>query len=211
MKKKLVLIDYGVGNILSIKNAFNYLNQEVRLSSNKSEIDDATHLILPGVGSFPTAMQKLDAVNLLETVVQVSKNKKIFTWNLFRHATFFEKSYEFGETNGLKILKGEVKILDNQFKKTNIKLPNIGWRNLIINKKKQNPITKNINENDFFYFVHSFAAFDTKDLTDVINSHYYNINFPALVQKDNIFGCQFHPEKSANSGLKILQNFINLK
>ena len=83
----------------------------------------------------------------------------------------------------MKILKGEVKILDNQFK-TNIKLPNIGWRNLIINKK-QNPITKNINENDF-YFVHSFAAFDTKDLTDVINSHYYNINFPALVQKDNI-------------------------
>ena len=76
MKKKLVLIDYGVGNILSIKNAFNYLNQEVRLSSNKSEIEDATHLILPGVGSFPTAMQKLDAVNLLETVVQVSKNKK---------------------------------------------------------------------------------------------------------------------------------------
>ena len=125
-----------MGNILSIKNAFNYLNQEVRLSSNKSEIEDATHLILPGVGSFPTAMQKLDAVNLLETVVQVSKIKKYLLGICLGMQLFFEKSYEFGETNGLKILKGEVKILDNQFKKTNIKLPNIGWRNLIINKKK---------------------------------------------------------------------------
>lgn len=211
MKKKLVLINYGVGNILSIKNAFNYLNLEIKLSSDKKEIEDATHIILPGVGSFPAAMEKLDSINLLETVVQISKNKNKYLLGIcLGMQLFFEKGYEFGETDGLKILKGEVKILDNHKKKTNIKLPNIGWKNLIINSKNENPITKNITENDFFYFVHSFAAFDVKDLTTVINSNYYDIIFPAIIQKDNIFGCQFHPEKSANSGLKLLKNFINL-
>jgi imidazole glycerol-phosphate synthase subunit HisH len=212
MKKKLVLINYGVGNILSIKNAFNHLEHEIKLSSDKSEIEDASHLILPGVGSFPAAMQKLGTMNLLETIRKVSENKKTFILGIcLGMQLFFERSFEFKETIGLKILKGDVKLLNDQKNRKDIKLPNIGWKKLIIDKKNKNPIVKNITVKDYFYFVHTFAAFNTNGLSNITNSNYYNINFPAIIQKDNIFGCQFHPEKSANSGLKILQNFINLK
>ena len=212
MKKKLVLINYGVGNILSIKNAFKHLGYEAKLSSDKFEIEDATHVILPGVGSFPAAMQKLNTMNLLETIRNVTENKKKFILGIcLGMQLFFEKSFEFEESSGLKILKGNIKTLNTQKNRKDIKLPNIGWKNLIINKNNKNSITKNITAEDYFYFVHSFAAFDTKGLSSTVNSNYYDVSFPALIQKDNIFGCQFHPEKSAKSGLKILQNFINLK
>ena len=211
MKKKIILINYGVGNILSIQNAFSYLGQEIKLSADKFEIEDATHIILPGVGSFPAAIKKLDSMNLLGIIKKVADDKKKFILGIcLGMQLFFERSFEFEETSGLKILKGDIKPLNNQTNRKDIKLPNIGWKNLIIDKENTNPITKNITAKDYFYFVHTFAAFDTKDLSNIVCSNYYDINFPAIIQKDNIFGCQFHPEKSGNSGLSILQNFINL-
>jgi len=120
----------------------------------------------------------------------------------------FNHSYEIKKTEGLRLLDGEVKKLNNNQKKTILKLPHIGWNNL--NISDSDPILKNITKKDYFYFIHNYAVCNTGEQVKFTTTTYEQINFPALTWKKNIYGCQFHPEKSATSGLKLLENFINL-
>tara|TARA_B100001057_G_C22781424_1_gene923791 strand:- start:199 stop:864 length:666 start_codon:yes stop_codon:yes gene_type:complete len=208
--KKICIIDYGVGNILSIKNAINFLGHEVLLTFNKKDINQSTHVILPGVGSFPSAMKKIKDLGLYEILKEISK-KKIFILGIcLGMQMLFKLSYELKKTGGLQLLDGEIKKLNFNSKIKNLRLPHIGWNNLNFNNSK-NPILKNITTEDFFYFIHNYAAYNTSNSVEITKSKYEDLVFPAIVWKKNIFGCQFHPEKSAKSGLKILQNFIDLK
>ncbi len=209
-KKKIILIDYGVGNILSIKNAINYLGHEVKLSSNILELESASHVILPGVGSFPSAINKLSKIKLIETIKKIALSEVFILGICLGMQLLFSRSFEFKETPGLKILEGDIKFLQDIKNLKSIKLPHIGWNNLIIGKNISNPILKNITSKDYFYFIHSYAAFNTKNNSNNVFTKYNGIYFPAIVQNENVFGCQFHPEKSSKSGLKILKNFIDL-
>ena len=210
LKKKITIIDYGVGNILSIKNAINFLGHEAKFSSKKNEIIDSTHIILPGVGAFPSAMKKMEEVNLVETLKKISENNIFVLGICLGMQMLFQHRKKKKKTDGLKILNGEVKLLPVNVNNKKFKLPHIGWGNLIIDKNVKNPILKNLTKEDRFYFMHSFFVYNIHNSVNLVDSSYGNLIFPAVVQKENIFGCQFHPEKSANSGLKVLENFINL-
>ena len=208
MTKKISIINYGVGNILSIKNAISHLGFDALLTSNKDEILSSTHVILPGVGSFPSAMQKIKDLKLINTLDEVSKKGVFILGICLGMQILFNNSYEIKKTEGLRLLDGEVKKLNNNQKKTIIKLPHIGWNNL--NISESDPILKNITKKDYFYFIHNYAVCNTGEEVKFTTTTYEQINFPALTWKKNIYGCQFHPEKSATSGLKLLENFINL-
>lgn len=210
MKKKISIIDYGVGNILSIKNAINYLGYDVLLTKDKKEIQSSTHVILPGVGSFPLAMKKIEDSELLNTLRNISKKKIYMLGICLGMQMLFNYSYELKKTKGLGLLDGEIKKIGSNSKNQKLKLPHIGWNNLNITKI-ENPILNNITSKDFFYFIHSYAACNTGIKLKTITTNYEKNTFPAIAWNKNIFGCQFHPEKSSESGLKILENFLNLK
>jgi len=208
IEKKISIIDYGVGNILSIKNSIKFLGFDALLTNKKEEIKNSTHVILPGVGSFPSAMSKIRDLELIETLDEISK-KRIFILGIcLGMQMLFNHSYEIKKTEGLKILDGEVKKINADLQKNDLKLPHIGWNSL--NIVDDNPILKDITKNDYFYFIHNYTVCNTGELVKLTTTTYEKINFPAVAWKNNIYGCQFHPEKSAKSGLKLLKNFINL-
>ena len=208
MEKKISIINYGVGNILSIKNAINFLGFDALLTNSKDEINTSTHVILPGVGSFPSAMKKLHDLELVDTLDEISKKGVFILGICLGMQILFNYSYEIKKTEGLKILDGEEKKISNNKKKSILKLPHIGWNNL--NISNTDPILKDITKKDYFYFIHNYAVCNTGDQVNLITTTYEQVNFPAVTWKKNIYGCQFHPEKSAKSGLKLLKNFINL-
>lgn len=210
MNKKITIIDYGVGNILSIKNAINFLGEEVKYSNDYKTLKDSTHIILPGVGAFPSAMERLKKLKLIEIIQEVASKNIYILGICLGMQVLFEKSSELKETMGLNLIKGEVINLKN-FTKTNVKLPHIGWNKIIDENDIQNPILKSINKDDFFYFVHNYAGNNIKNIDNISYTNYGNIKFPSMVQKNNIFGCQFHPEKSGKPGLSLIKNFIELK
>ncbi len=193
----VVIIDYNVGNVKSVLNTCKRIGLDVIISRKKEDIEKARGIILPGVGSFPIAMKNLKDFGLLE-ILDNCKNKgtKILGICLGMQI-LFEKGYEIQETKGLGYLKGEVKLI-----KTKEKLPHMGWNQLLFNKK--HPILNNINEKDDVYFVHSYMAdFNINEL--ICYTEYGGVRIPALVGKDNVLGCQFHPEKSGDVGENILK------
>ncbi len=208
--KKITIVDYEVGNILSIKNAITYLGEKATLTRNDEELNKSTHIILPGVGAFPSAMNKLKKYNL-HKIIQKAADRKIFILGIcLGMQLLFQKSTEIQISKGLNLIEGEVDLLSKNCKSNFLKLPHIGWNYIIENKKNNNPILDTITKKDFFYFVHSYGLLKSNNKLTTSYSKYEEILFPSVVQYKNIFGCQFHPEKSANSGLKILKNFISL-
>ena len=161
-----------------------------------------SHLILPGVGAFKTTINNLKKKNLLNTIKNTAKKKPVLGICLGMQL-LFDYSAENGKTKGLGLIKGSVEKFD--FKKKNIKIPNIGW-NKIINVKK-NKILSNINKIDEFYFVHSYYIKTHEKKAIVSNSNYNNFLFASIINKNNIYGCQFHPERSRDQGLIFLKNF----
>ena len=197
----IAVIDYGAGNLFSVCNALRYLGLEHVVSRDAAEIQAADGIILPGVGAFADAMTRLAATGLVD-LLKTEAERKPFLGVCLGLQLLFEEGYEFGATPGLGLLPGCVRALDARGQK----LPHIGWNT--VHKLHDCALTDGIPEDSYFYFVHSFCA-DT-DARYVALQTTYGETFPSMVWRDQIFGCQFHPEKSGTVGLRILENFGRL-
>jgi glutamine amidotransferase len=201
MIPKICILDYGSGNVKSVYNAFKHVGINVTVSNNERTITNSSHLVLPGVGAFHTSMKKILGslpMDLIETEV-VQKNKP-FLGICVGMQVLSEFGMEFGKTDGFGWLSGHVRKI---ISKSEV-LPHIGWNQLEFARDSE--ILNGISQNSYFYFVHSFILSNYNKDELVATSKYAEI-FPTVVQKQNIFGVQFHPEKSQNSGIKLLSNF----
>ncbi len=196
----ITIIDYGAGNLFSVQNALNYLGLENRISRDPAEIRSADGLILPGVGAFPDAMRMLNATGLTE-IIREEARKKPFLGICLGMQLLFELGYEFEETIGLSLLPGVVHKIETEYK-----IPHMGWNSLDFHRPC--PLLDGVAEGEFVYFVHSFQA-QTKPECLYATCD-YGTEIPALVGEGTIFGAQFHPEKSGETGLAILKNFGRL-
>ncbi len=198
----IAIIDYGAGNIFSVKNAFDYLGYECKLTSSENEIKKADGIILPGVGAFPAAMNMLNESGLVPLIHEQTKIKP-FLGICLGMQLIFEKGYEFEECDGLGLISGAVK----KIKRTDMPIPHMGWNALTI--QNECPLFKGLPENPYVYFVHSYAAECNDD--NVAAYCDYGGKVIAMVQDNKyVFGAQFHPEKSGEVGLQILRNFAEL-
>lgn len=201
----VAIIDYGVGNLFSLSSSLKAIGIETVITGDAEVIRKADKLILPGVGAFCDAINCLKATGLDKVVLEEAKKGKYLMGICLGMQMLFEKSFEFGEFEGLGLLKGQVVPMKNSIPE-GLKIPHIGWNALKF--KKQSPIFKYINNGDCVYFVHSFYAENCNE--SLIATTEYGKELTAAVGKDSVFGCQFHPEKSGNVGLKILKAFCEL-
>lgn len=201
----IAIIDYGVGNLFSLTSSFKYVGADVIVTSDPDEIKKADKIILPGVGAFGDAIKKLKDTGLDKIVIEEAKNGKILMGICLGMQLLFEKSYEYGEHQGLGLLKGSVVPMEGYIDKS-LKIPHIGWNALDI--KKESPIFKYLKNGDCVYFVHSYFATDCQE--SLLSTTEYGKELTASVAYKNIYGCQFHPEKSGDVGLKILKAFCEL-
>lgn len=199
------IINYGVGNLQSMKNSLDYLGIPNTIVSKPNGINECDKIILPGVGAFGPAMDKLNALGFSEKIKEFASLKKPLLGICLGMQLLFEESEEYGEHKGLCLLKGNVLPFSKKVRK--LPTPHVGWNT--IQKNQASPILKDIENQSSFYFVHSFYC-NPKDLNIVLAQTNYGIDFASVVGKDNIMGCQFHPEKSQTAGLKLLKNFQNL-
>ena len=202
----VAIIDYGVGNLFSLQCSLKKIGVEAVVTSDADVIKNADRIILPGVGAFGDAAKKLRSSGLVDLITEEAKNGKPFLGICLGMQLLFEKGFEYGEHEGLGFLKGNVIPLENKIPE-NLNIPHMGW-NALDFKGEKSPIFKYINDGDFVYFVHSFYATDCDD--SVIATSEYGIPVTAAVGKGNIFGCQFHPEKSGEVGLSILKAFCEI-
>ena len=199
----IAIVDYGVGNLFSLKSSLAYVGADAVVTNDRNVLEQADKIILPGVGAFKDAADKLFSSGLADVVVSEANKGKPLLGICLGMQMLFEKSFEYGETNGLGLLKGEIRPLSGVVDK-NLKIPHIGWNALKFHGTPS-PLFKYINEGDFVYFVHSFYAEGCDD--SLIATAEYSCDITAAVGKDNVFGCQFHPEKSGTVGLNILRAF----
>ncbi len=206
MNKTISIIDYDIGNILSVKRSIEKLGFNAIVTNNKEEILNSDKVILPGVGAFKNGMNLLEKYNLANVILEVVKNKKPLLGICLGMQLFFDESSEFGKSKGLGIIQGKIEKLPITGGEKDLKIPNIGWNEISIKKKSK--LFLNIEKNSSTYFVHSYMAVPAE--SSVITSSYkFGSNeIVASVSLDNIHGCQFHPEKSGKVGLNILNNFI---
>ena len=198
----IAIIDYGAGNIFSVKNALDYLGLESQLVSDEKSVRDADAVILPGVGAFPAAMKKLEATGLIDTI-KAEASRKPFLGICLGMQLIFEKGYEFGECDGLGLIPGSVRKMEAP----GLIIPHMGWNKL--EKLNDCPLLDNVGDNEYVYFVHSYKA-ECEDRNIAAYSEYGG-RVPALVYDGKyVFGAQFHPEKSGETGLKILRSFGGL-
>lgn len=198
----IAIIDYGAGNIFSVKNAFDYLGYECKLTNSADEIKKADGIILPGVGAFPAAMNMLNESGLVPLIHEQTKIKP-FLGICLGMQLIFEKGYEFEECKGLGLIPGAVKKIE----RTDMPIPHMGWNELKI--QNECPLFEGLPENPYVYFVHSYAAECNND--NIAAYCDYGGKVTAMVQDNKyVFGAQFHPEKSGEVGLQILRNFAEL-
>ena len=198
----IAVIDYGAGNLFSVCNALKYLNIAHEVTKDAAVINRADAVILPGVGAFEDAAVKLKESGIAEVIKEEAASGKPLLGICLGMQLLFDRSLEYGEHDGLGLIKGVVKPMEGLIS-PELKIPHIGWNPLII--KKEHPLFSKINNGDCVYFVHSFFADECEDA--VIATAEYDIELTAAVAKDNIMGCQFHPEKSGDVGLDILRAF----
>ena len=215
---KLVIIDYGSSNLKSVENAFkfcvrtNNLKFSIEVTDSLNSISKADHLVLPGVGSFPDCkkgLQKIDGFIDFLTNEVINKRKK-FLGICVGMQLMVNYSLEKKRTSGFGWLNGnfkKIKISGLDYIGRNYKIPHMGWNNLQI-KEKKHPVLKNINENEQYYFVHSFSLYTNK-INEIMAYTTYNQKIPAIIGKDNFLGVQFHPEKSGKSGQKFIYNWLS--
>lgn len=201
----IAIIDYGVGNLFSLLSSFKIIGADAVVTNDAEVIKKADRLVLPGVGAFEDAAKKLRESGLDKLVLKQAASGKPLLGICLGMQMLFEKSYEYGCHEGLGLINGEVVPMQGSIPE-NLKIPHIGWNALKFTKSS--PLFKYIKEDDCVYFVHSFYA-DGCD-SDLIATAEYGKNLTAAVGKDNIFGCQFHPEKSGNVGLNILRAFCEI-
>ena len=209
----VTVIDYGVGNILSVLRGFEYFGATVELTSDPKKILSAQRVVLPGVGAFPKAMEALTTLNLVKVIQELAIKGTPLLAICLGMQLLLEESDEFGKTTGLGLIPGRVVAVPN----TTIdgvvqKIPNVGWSSLNISNPRgswENTLLQDNQPGDAAYFVHSFVAEPTNEKDILATTNYAGVNFCSAVQHENIYGAQFHPEKSSQIGLTILTNFVN--
>ena len=197
------IIDYGVGNLFSLRSSFDAIGETVIVSSDPEVLRKADHILLPGVGAFEDAVKKLRQSHLDEMVYETVREGKPLMGICLGMQMLFEKSFEYGEHQGLGLLKGEVIPMAGLIPKE-LKIPHMGWNALNITQPN-GKLFHNTKEGDYVYFVHSYFASGCED--SLAAQTEYGKWLTAAVEKDNVFGCQFHPEKSGEAGLNILRAF----
>lgn len=201
----IAIVDYGVGNLFSLKSSFAAIGEEVTVTADAEMLKQADKIILPGVGAFGDAAEKLRATGLDRVIVELARSGKPLMGICLGMQLLFDKSHEFGEHDGLGLIPGAVRPISDVIP-ADYKIPHIGWNPLHI--QKESPLFSGIQPGDCVYFVHSFYAADCDE--SVIATSEYGAELTAAVQKGNVFGCQFHPEKSGKVGLKILKAFARM-
>ena len=202
MTPKIVIVDYGMGNLRNVQKAFEKIGSDARLTRNKNEIGRASAIVLPGVGAFKDCVENLEKYGLVEPLLRSIEKGKPYLGICLGLQILFSESEEFGSHKGLDLIKGKVVrfVPDPEHK-----VPHMGWNT--IEKEKEGPMLQGIERGDFFYFVHSYYVIPDK--TQWISSFTtYGKPFVSSIWKENLFATQFHPEKSQQKGLRILENFV---
>ena len=210
--KKITIIDYGCGNILNLVRAIKFLSYEVETTHDHKKIINSSHVILPGVGAFGNAIKQIEKYNLRSSILEYAKLNKPLLGVCVGMQILLTVGYEHGVHKGLDLIEGEVVKISNK-KNKEIKIPHIGWNEIYPNNDKKewkNKILKNSLIGKSFYFIHSFVCLTKDSDSTIAVCNYSGISIPAFVATGNIFGCQFHPEKSADNGLAILKNFCEI-
>ena len=199
------IIDYGSGNTGSVYNIFKSFHDSVKVSNDAEDLKNATHLVLPGVGAFKAAMEKILKIQTFDLLKDsVLNEKKPFLGICVGMQVLASEGHEHCTCKGLGWIYGVVRKLESGW----LSLPHVGWNNIKI--KREDALVKDIGSGVDFYYVHSYR-FEPKDKNDIIASTDYGEEFAAIVKKDNIYGMQFHPEKSQKAGIKLLKNFLDLQ
>ena len=201
----VAFIDYGVGNLFSLKSSFEKIGEEVIITNDKEELLKADRIILPGVGAFGDASIKLKESGLVDFIKELAQAGKPMMGICLGMQLLFEKGFEHGEYEGLGLIKGQVRPISEVLPQ-GYKIPHIGWNGLKF--KKDSKLFKYINDGDFVYFVHSYHATNCEEAVSSVTD--YGVSLTASVEYGNVYGCQFHPEKSGETGLKILKAFCEL-
>ena len=206
----IAIVDYGMGNLRSVEKGFERFGFKAKVTDNHKELESADKLVLPGVGAFQDAMDGLKQRGLTDTIVNCIKSGKPFFGICLGLQLLFSRSYEDGEHTGLGIIPGEVVRFKFSGNGTNgkLKIPHMGWNNINL-RKPDNPLLKNVPDNAFMYFVHSYYV-RPEDNRVVATETEYGVRFASMIWDKNIFASQFHPEKSQKYGLAILKNFGDL-
>jgi glutamine amidotransferase len=197
----IAIIDYGAGNLFSVKNALDFLGYENNIVSDGEAVAAADKLILPGVGAFPDAMNKLAASGLTDIIISEAGKKPLLGICLGMQI-LFEWGFEFERTRGLGLIEGRVERIEAP----DLKIPHMGWSD--VKRASECPLAEGVRDGDRLYFVHSYKA--VTDMKHISLYAEYGELIPGLVFRGNVFGCQFHPEKSGDTGLRILKNFGDL-
>ena len=203
----IAIVDYGCGNLYSLQCSLNFLKLESQITSDPEVIKNADKIILPGVGAFGDAIKLLNNSGLAEVVKKEATKGKYILGICLGMQLLFDKSYEYGEHKGLGLIKGEVCPLSGDIK-SNLKIPHMGWNSLNI-KDLTDPIFKYVKQGDFVYYVHSFYAKNCEK--SLLATSDYEVTVPGLVKNKNVYGAQFHPEKSGDVGLNLLKAFAELE
>lgn len=198
----IAIIDYGMGNLRSVEKGFEHVGAEVRVVSDAASVEDASAIVLPGVGAFRDCMRYLEQLNLIDTIKGNIRKGKPFLGICLGLQALFTESEEFGQTPGLDVFKGKVL----RFPEMGLKVPHMGWNGLDI--KRQAPILSGVAQGSYVYFVHSYYV-APDDSSIIAATSDYGIEFTAMIWKDNVFATQFHPEKSQAVGLSILKGFTD--
>lgn len=206
---KISIIDYDIGNVKSIINAFIKIGIEPILTNDRKTILSSDGVILPGVGAFGQGMENLKKHELIPIINDFVKTKKPLMGICLGMQLLMEDSEEFGINKGLGLIEGKVIKLPIQ-KLSNEKLPHVSWNEIQRNENWENTVLKDIEENSDMYFVHSFVVAPKNNKNILAFTEYSDYKFCSSVKKENIYGCQFHPEKSGKIGLKIMKNFVDL-
>tara|TARA_B100000900_G_C20426243_1_gene653043 strand:- start:237 stop:875 length:639 start_codon:yes stop_codon:yes gene_type:complete len=211
MKKKVAIVDYGLGNMFSVKQALDLCNVDSFITSNPNEIKSSNMLILPGVGAFPEAMNNLKEKELLEALKEFAASGRPFVGICLGMQLMFSESHEFGITEGLGLIDGIVKKFESKTKSKKYQVPQIQWNQIFIeNYNDENYFFKFIDSGSYMYFVHSFYCMPEDKENIVCTTNYAEIKYPSIVKKENCIGIQFHPEKSGEKGLEIYHEISKL-
>jgi len=200
----IAIIDYDMGNVRSVSKAFEKVGSEAVVTRDPKKIDDASRVVLPGVGAFRDCMRNLEEYGLITPILKSIEKGKPFLGICLGLQLLFEESDEFGVHKGLGVIKGRVERFGDA---PGLKVPHMGWNEA--KKAKSSPLLEGIRDNEFFYFVHSYYAVPSDRSVNLTTTN-YGVEFTSSVQSGNVMACQFHPEKSQKAGLRVLKNFSSI-